>query len=136
FQGNTARDLHAAIRSLKEEAGGKLAGLVLDLRGNPGGLLDQAIQVSDTFVESGTLVTTVGMSNKLREEKKATEGADRLERELPVAVLVNGGSASASEIVAGALKNLDRAVVIGRTTFGKGSVQVLYDFPDQSALKL
>ncbi|HWV39486.1 MAG TPA: MXAN_5808 family serine peptidase, partial [Vulgatibacter sp.] len=136
FQGNTSRDLQAAIRDMKAEAGGKLAGLVIDLRGNPGGLLEQAIQVSDTFVGSGALVTTVGMSNKLREVKKATEGNPDLEKNLPLAVLVNGGSASASEIVAGALKNLDRAVVIGRTTFGKGSVQVLYDFPDQSALKL
>jgi len=136
FQGNTSRDLQAAVRDMKAEAGGKLAGLVIDLRGNPGGLLEQAIQVSDTFVDSGTLVTTVGMSNKLREVKKATEGNPDLEKNLPLAVLVNGGSASASEIVAGALKNLDRAVVIGRTTFGKGSVQVLYDFPDQSALKL
>ncbi len=137
FQGNTARDLQAAIRDLKAEAKGPLAGLVIDMRGNPGGLLEQAIQVSDTFVDSGTLVTTVGMSNKLREEKKATnQGHEDLERTLPLAVLVNGGSASASEIVAGALKNLDRAVVVGRTTFGKGSVQVLYDFPDQSALKL
>jgi len=136
FQGNTSRDLQAAIRDMKAEAGGKLAGLVIDMRGNPGGLLEQAIQVSDTFIESGALVTTVGMSNKLREVKKATEGNPDLEKNLPLAVLVNGGSASASEIVAGALKNLDRAVVIGRTTFGKGSVQVLYDFPDQSALKL
>ncbi|AKU90199.1 MXAN_5808 family serine peptidase [Vulgatibacter incomptus] len=137
FQGNTSRDLQAAIRDLKTEAGGKLAGLVIDLRGNPGGLLEQAIQVSDTFVDSGTIVTTVGMSNKLREVKKATDqGNPDLEKNLPLAVLVNGGSASASEIVAGALKNLDRAVIVGRTSFGKGSVQVLYDFPDQSALKL
>ena len=134
FQGNTARDLTSQLKALRAQAGGKLAGLVLDLRGNPGGLLEQAIQVSDVFVESGTIVTTVGMSDKLREVKKAR--AEDTESQLPVAVLVNGGSASASEIVSGALKNLDRAVVVGRTTFGKGSVQVLYDFPDDSALKL
>ncbi len=107
---------------------------MLDLRGNPGGLLEQAIQVSDTFVSSGTIVSTVGLSDKLREEKRARP--DEGEDAYPIAVLVNAGSASASEIVAGALKNLNRAVIIGRQTFGKGSVQVLYDFPDDSALKL
>ena len=136
FQGNTARDLQNAVKAMKKEAGGKLQGLVLDLRGNPGGLLEQAIQVSDLFVDDGAIVTTVGMSNKLREVKRATDSGDALEKSMPLAVLVNGGSASASEIVSGALKNLDRAVVVGRTTFGKGSVQVLYDFPDLSALKL
>jgi carboxyl-terminal processing protease len=134
FQGNTSRDLQNAIRDLKGQAGGKLAGLVLDLRGNPGGLLEQAIQVSDVFVDSGTIVTTVGMNDRLREVKRAH--SEDTERDLPLAVLVNNGSASASEIVSGALKNLDRAVIVGRQTFGKGSVQVLYDFPDQSALKL
>jgi len=128
FAGTTSRDLSAAVRELKEQTGGKLKGLVLDLRSNPGGLLEQAIQVADQFVESGTIVTTVGMSDRLREEKRArNEGS---EREFPVAVLVNSESASASEIVAGALKNLNRAVIVGRQTFGKGSVQVLYDMPD------
>lgn len=137
FQGNTARDLHVALKKLKQEATakeGRLKGLVLDLRGNPGGLLEQAIQISDTFVSEGTIVTTVGYSDKLREVKKAHP--DDTESNLPLVVMVNSGSASASEIVAGALKNLNRAVVIGRPTFGKGSVQVLYDFPDDSALKL
>lgn len=137
FQGNTGRTLQTAIRDLRKEAGGELKGLVLDLRSNPGGLLEQAIQVSDTFLDKGTIVTTVGMNNQLKEVKKASDqGMPELERDLPLVVLVNGASASASEIVAGSLKNLDRAVVIGRTTFGKGSVQVLYDLPDQSALKL
>jgi len=137
FQGNTARALHAAIDEMRKKAKGDLRGLVLDLRSNPGGLLDQAIQVSDTFLGGGSIVTTVGMNNQLKEVKKATDqGNALLEKDLPLAVLVNGSSASASEIVAGALKNLDRAVVIGRPTFGKGSVQVLYDLPDQSALKL
>ncbi|MBX5483399.1 MAG: PDZ domain-containing protein [Myxococcaceae bacterium] len=136
FQGNTTRDLLAALADLEEQSRDKggLKGLVLDLRGNPGGLLEQAIQVSDTFLSHGTIVSTVGYSDKLREEKKARKDPD--DDKLPMAVLVNAGSASASEIVAGALKNLNRAVIIGRQTFGKGSVQVLYDFQDDSALKL
>jgi carboxyl-terminal processing protease len=136
FQGNTTRDLQAALSEMRRqtEAKGGLKGVVLDMRGNPGGLLEQAIQVSDTFLSSGTIVSTVGLSDKLREEKRARP--DEGEDTYPVAVLVNAGSASASEIVAGALKNLNRAVIIGRQTFGKGSVQVLYDFPDDSALKL
>ncbi|MFZ5443617.1 MAG: MXAN_5808 family serine peptidase [Myxococcota bacterium] len=139
FQGNTTRDLSQALEELTDQArrsGGSqgLRGLVLDLRGNPGGLLDQAIQVSDLFLSSGTIVSTVGLSDKLREEKRAHQ--DDEDDLFPIAVLVNAGSASASEIVAGALKNQNRAVIIGRQTFGKGSVQVLYDFPDDSALKL
>ncbi|MDQ3264597.1 MAG: S41 family peptidase [Myxococcota bacterium] len=135
FQGNTTRDLTTALNQMQKEAGqGGLKGLVLDMRGNPGGLLEQAIQVSDLFLSQGTIVATVGLSDKLREEKRAHR--DEYDEAFPMAVLVNAGSASASEIVAGALKNLDRAVIIGRQTFGKGSVQVLYDFPDDSALKL
>ncbi|MGQ0508134.1 MAG: MXAN_5808 family serine peptidase, partial [Myxococcaceae bacterium] len=136
FQGNTTRDLQGALMSMQKdaEASGGLKGVVLDLRGNPGGLLEQAIQVSDLFISQGTLVATVGLSDKLREEKKAH--SDDFDDKYPLVVLVNAGSASASEIVAGALKNLNRAVVIGRQTFGKGSVQVLYDHPDESALKL
>ncbi|MGC4115176.1 MAG: MXAN_5808 family serine peptidase [Myxococcales bacterium] len=142
FQGNTARDLHAELKRLKTEAQQSskdpqkpgLKGVVLDLRGNPGGLLEQAIQVSDAFVSEGTVVTTVGYSDKMREVKKAH--ADDTDTNLPLVVIVNSGSASASEIVAGALKNLNRGVVVGRQSFGKGSVQVLYDFPDESALKL
>jgi carboxyl-terminal processing protease len=136
FQANTTRDLQSAIEEMQKQSRGDggLKGLVLDMRGNPGGLLDQAIQVSDQFLSSGTIVSTVGFSDKLREEKKARREAE--DDKLPIAVLVNAGSASASEIVAGAIKNLNRGVVIGRQTFGKGSVQVLYDFPDDSALKL
>ncbi len=134
FQQNTGKDLDERLEKLAKEAGGKLSGVVLDLRNNPGGLLEQAIRVSDKFLTSGDIVTTVGYGNKLREPKRARWSGT--ESEVPVAVLVNKGSASASEIVAGALKNLDRAVVIGERTFGKGSVQVLYDFADNSALKL
>src|SRR5437660_4548904 len=139
FSGTTTRDMQASIRAMKQQNGGTLRGLVLDMRGNPGGLLEQAIQVSDAFVEEGTIVTTVGVNGTLREPKLAR--ADGGEREFPMAVLISSESASASEIVAGALKNLNRAVIVGRQSFGKGSVQVLYDFKDretgdESALKL
>jgi carboxyl-terminal processing protease len=131
FQGTTADDMKREIAELQRQG---LRGLIIDLRGNPGGLLDQAIRVSDIFVDSGTLVTTVGYAGKQRDEKRARN--DGNEPKIPVIVLVSGNSASASEIVAGALKNLDRAVILGQTTFGKGSVQVLYDNDDESALKL
>lgn len=134
FQQNTGDDLERELAELSKKTKGRLAGLVLDLRNNPGGLLDQAIQVSDAFVSSGDIVTTVGYGNQLREPKRARWAGTNTE--VPIAVLVNQGSASASEIVAGALKNLDRAIVVGERTFGKGSVQVLYDFADSSALKL
>jgi carboxyl-terminal processing protease len=130
FAYETSRDLKAKVEELKKQ-GAKA--WILDLRGNPGGLLDQAIRVSDLFLDTGTIVTTVGKAGKEREEKRAQrEGTE----EAPLVVLVNGGSASASEIVSGALKNLNRAVIIGQTTFGKGSVQVLYDNDDGSKLKL
>jgi carboxyl-terminal processing protease len=134
FQQNTGADLDTRLEALRKKTNGKLAGLVIDLRNNPGGLLEQAIRVSDKFLTSGDIVTTVGYGNKLREPKRARWSGT--ESELPIAVLVNKGSASASEIVAGALKNLDRAIVVGERSFGKGSVQVLYDFADNSALKL
>ena len=128
FSANSARDLAAAIDQEKAQAGGALKGLILDLRGNPGGLLDQAIQVSDLFLSEGVIVKTVGEGDRLRihEVKEAHADAGDL-TDLPLVVLVNNSSASASEIVAGALKNNDRALVVGRQTFGKGSVQVLYD---------
>ncbi len=133
FQANTTTDLQAALADMKH--GGELKGLVLDLRGNPGGLLDEAAKVVDTFVGDGPIVATVGNPSEGREEKTAhSEGT---EPNYPLAVLVNGSSASASEIVTGALKNHERAVVIGETTFGKGSVQLVFtDLPDKAALKL
>jgi carboxyl-terminal processing protease len=143
FSANTARDLSRAIQEQTSKAGGKLQGLVLDLRSNPGGLLEQAIQVSDLFLSEGVVVKTVGGGDKQRihEVKEATaEGSDLTG--VPLVVIVNNASASASEIVAGALKNNGRALVVGRQTFGKGSVQVLHDFsepgrPDEeAALKL
>jgi carboxyl-terminal processing protease len=128
FSGSTEQELEEAMTEL-EAQGAK--GWVLDLRWNPGGLLEQAIKVADVFIEKGTIVTTVG--GRERDPRRAQrQGTDKR----PVAVLVNSSSASASEIVAGALKNLDRAVIIGSNTFGKGSVQVLYDNKDGSKLKL
>lgn len=116
-------------------AKGELKGLVIDLRSNPGGYLNQAVDVSDRFLSSGVIVSTVeGGKNGRRETRRA--GAAKTEPDYPIAVLVNGSSASASEIVAGALRNLDRAVIIGERTFGKGSVQHLYENDDTSRLKL
>jgi carboxyl-terminal processing protease len=133
FQANTTADLEAALADMKKN--GELKGLVLDLRGNPGGLLDQAAKVVDTFVNDGPIVATVGNPSEGREEKVAH--GDGTEPNYPLVVLVNGSSASASEIVTGALKNHERAVVIGDTTFGKGSVQLVFtDLPDKAALKL
>ncbi|MFB6352417.1 MAG: MXAN_5808 family serine peptidase [Bradymonadaceae bacterium] len=133
FQANTYSDLKKHLKKLKKKMGG-MDGLVLDLRDNPGGLLDQAIKVSDMFLKDGVIVSTVGAGNKMRDKKVATKSGT--EPSYPIMVLVNAGSASASEIVSGALQNHDRALVLGDTTFGKGTVQVLYEFPDKSALKL
>ncbi len=133
FQANTAADLDSALADLKKT--GDLKGLVLDLRGNPGGLLDQAARVADKFIADGPIVATVGNPSEGREEKVAHQ--DGTEPNYPIALLVNGSSASASEIVAGAMKNHDRAVIVGETSFGKGSVQLVFnDLPDKAALKL
>ncbi len=128
FSANTSRDLMAGLNAEKAQAGGQLRGLILDLRGNPGGLLEQAIQVSDRFLSEGVIVKTVGQGERhgTYEVKEAHADRDDITG-LPLVVLVNNSSASASEIVAGALKNNNRALVVGRHTFGKGSVQVLYD---------
>lgn len=137
FQQNTLSDLKKALQEL-EDKGAMREGLVFDLRNDPGGLLDQAVGVSDLFLDDGTIVTTVGGSAKIREERKATRQGTL--RKVPIVVLVNRGSASASEIVTGALKNNNRAIVLGERTFGKGSVQVLYELEDPrnktAALKL
>ena len=144
FSATSTRDIVSALQAERTEAGGKLNGLVLDLRGNPGGLLEQAIAVADLFLSDGVIVKTVGEGDRVRmhEVKEASAQRDDMPA-LPLVVIVNNSSASASEIVAGALKNNDRALVIGRQTFGKGSVQVLYDMSEpgkssdeQSALKL
>ncbi|MDI3283689.1 MXAN_5808 family serine peptidase [Polyangium sp. 15x6] len=133
FQATTSTELDLALDDLRNK--GSLKGLVLDLRGNPGGLLDQATRVADKFLADGVIVSTVGASEG-RDEKKAKSPGT--EPAYPIAVLVNGNSASASEIVAGALKNHDRAVIVGSTTFGKGSVQLVFPdvTPEKAALKL
>lgn len=131
FQGNTHEDMQRALRELHRQG---LRGLILDLRGNPGGLLEQAVLVANTFLRSGTIVSTSSPDPRQRDERPAT--AAGTEPDYPLVVLVNGSSASASEIVAGALKNHDRALIVGQRSFGKGSVQVLSDYEDGSALKL
>ncbi len=133
FQASTADELERALDGLRKT--GRIAGLVLDLRMNPGGLLDQAAKVADKFLDKGVIVSTVGASEG-RDEKRAE--ARGTEPDYPIAVLVNGASASASEIVAGALKNQNRAVVVGQSTFGKGTVQLVFPriTPDGAALKL
>ena len=129
FSKGIAQDVADAMKEMSAKGA---TSWILDLRYNPGGLLEEAVQLSDLFVDSGTVVTTV--SGRDREARRAERGFGDISSSL--AVLVNGGSASASEIVAGALKNLDRAAIIGTRTFGKGSVQELYDNEDKSKLKL
>ena len=133
FQANTYPDMRANLDELRETMGG-IEGLILDVRDNPGGLLDQSIDISDIFLKEGNIVSTVGVGDTLRETQEAS--AANTEPDYPMVVLVNEGSASASEIVAGALQQNDRAMVLGDTSFGKGTVQIMYEFPDDSALKL
>jgi carboxyl-terminal processing protease len=108
--------------------------MVLDLRDNPGGLLDQAVRVADEFIDSGLIVKTVGKSGRLIDEEKAHSRGTHTG--FPIIVLVNGGSASASEIVAGALQDHQRALIMGTQSFGKGSVQTVIELDDGSGLKL
>ena len=134
FQERTSEDLHDALEGLRQENGGNLKGLVLDLRNNPGGLLDQAVKVSDLFLSEGLIVYTEGREEgsqmKFQAHSRGTEPT------YPMVVLINGGSASASEIVAGALQDHDRAVVMGTQSFGKGSVQTIIPLSDTSGLRL
>ena len=132
FQGRTADDLVIALDRLEDAH--KLKGLILDLRNNPGGLLDQAIKVSDEFLDSGLIVSTKGRIKDQDIEESARK--NKKERNYPIIVLVNGGSASASEIVAGALQDNKRALILGTTTFGKGSVQTVLPLSDGSGLRL
>ena len=135
FHQNVSDDLNFFLDQLAKEAKTKeLKGLVLDLRNNPGGYLNQAIKVSDKFLKNGVIVATVEGAKREREENLARP--TNTISDIPIAVLVNGNSASASEIVAGALRNQGRAVIIGERSFGKGSVQHLYKNPDESRLKL
>ncbi|MCG2633456.1 MAG: S41 family peptidase [Gammaproteobacteria bacterium] len=134
FQVNTGAKLEEALRSLKAEQDGKLDGLVLDLRNNPGGVLSAAVDVSNAFLTSGLVVYTEGRDAQNRQEYSAS-GSDQLNG-APLVVLINGGSASASEIVAGALHDHQRAVLMGQQSFGKGSVQTILPMNNDTAIKL
>ena len=136
FQTHTAEDLRKAIEKLKNEAKEKekLKGLILDLRNNPGGILNAAVGVSDLFLDSGMIVYTEG---RIADSKlKFTAKPSDILRDAPIIVLVNGGSASASEIVAGALQDHERAIIMGEQTFGKGSVQTILPMNNEAAVKL
>ena len=132
FQDRTDIDLENALRRLTQE-NGKLEGLIVDLRNNPGGLLSQAVKVSDLFLDSGLIVYTEGRLDNQKQKYFAHPGGYA---DVPIVVLVNGGSASASEIVAGALQDHGRAVVLGTQTFGKGSVQTILPLESGAALRL
>src|SRR5438477_12080581 len=123
FNEQTTEGLRRAINDISNQAGDKLKGFVIDLRKNPGGLLDQAISVSDAFLEKGEIVSTRGRNAE--ETQRFNARAGDLTKNKPLIVLINGGSASASEIVAGALQDQRRATVIGTRSFGKGSVQTI-----------
>ena len=134
FQERTAADMRKAISKLKKKNHGKLKGLILDLRNNPGGLLDAAVDVADTFITSGTIVSVRGRNSENDVTHTATPN-DML-KGAPMIVLVNGGSASASEIVSGALQDDKRAIIMGSKTFGKGSVQTVVPLGNDTAIKL
>ena len=138
FQERTDFELSKALaevkRRTKEQGRALPAGLVLDLRDNPGGLLDEGVRVADRFLASGIIVTTKGRNPRNTEAENARP--DGTEPDYPIAILVNDGTASASEIVAGALQDQHRASIVGTRTFGKGSVQTLFGLDDGAGLKL
>ncbi len=134
FQSRTPEDVLVALSKLKNESGGRIKGLVLDLRNNPGGVLNAAVAISDAFLTAGTIVYTEGRVKDSQLKFKAAP--DDVLDGAPVVVLVNEGSASASEIVAGALQDHRRAVIMGRQTFGKGSVQTIVPINETTAIKL
>lgn len=132
FQANTTDDLKDALKKLQKKK--PLKGLVLDVRRNPGGLLEEAVKVSDIFLTEGVIVSTESRNKKEVDKRIAQKGGS--EPTFPMIVLIDGGSASASEIVAGALQDQGRAILLGTKTFGKGSVQTIIDLEDNTALKL
>jgi carboxyl-terminal processing protease len=134
FQENTGEGVEKAIEEFEAKDHGKVKGLVLDLRDNPGGLLNQAVKVSDDFLDGGLIVYTQGREENQQQKYFSHKKKDFVD--YPMVVLVNGGSASASEIVAGALQDQKRAVILGTQTFGKGSVQTILPLDDHSALRL
>lgn len=134
FQSHTAEDLRRQLVQLKQDEKNGLKGLILDLRNNPGGILNAAVGVSDLFLDDGLIVYTEG---RIKDSKlQFTAKPSDILKDAPIIVLVNGGSASASEIVAGALQDHDRAIIMGEQTFGKGSVQTILPMNDAAALKL
>lgn len=134
FNQNTESGVKKAIKEIKEELGENLKGYILDLRNNPGGLLDQAISTSDIFLDKGEIVSTRGRHEHDTKRDNATPGD--LADGLPVVVLINGGSASASEIVSGALQDHHRAIILGTQSFGKGSVQTVIPLLGHGAMRL
>jgi len=134
FTEQTDVGLENAMKNLKQQAGGKLTGIVLDLRNNPGGLLDQAVAVSDDFLNQGEIVSTRGRRSDDAQRYNAHPGD--ITDGLPMIVLINSGSASASEIVAGALQDHHRAILMGTRSFGKGSVQTIIPLPGHGAMRL
>ena len=132
FNEKTTVDLQNAVKNLKKQIGPKLKGYVMDLRNDPGGLLDQAIAVADAFLERGTIVITKGRQETERSNARPGDIADGKK----LVVLINGGSASASEIVAGALQDHHRATLVGTRSFGKGSVQTIIPLGSNGALML
>src|SRR5271170_5602304 len=134
FTEQTDVGLNNAMKNLKQQAGNKLSGVILDLRNNPGGLLDQAVAVSDAFLDKGEIVSTRGRRSEDAQRYNARPGD--IASGLPLAVLINGGSASASEIVAGALQDHHRAVLVGTRSFGKGSVQTIIPLTGHGAMRL
>ncbi len=134
FNEQTETALRRAVSTMRSQAGGNLRGIILDLRNNPGGLLDQAVQVSDDFLEQGEIVSTRARRQEDAQRWNARPGD--IAQGLPMVVLINGGSASASEIVAGALQDHRRAYVLGSRSFGKGSVQTVMPIPGNGAIRL
>jgi carboxyl-terminal processing protease len=135
FNEQTDVGLNNAMKNLKQQAGNKLLGVVLDLRNDPGGLLDQAVAVANAFLDKGEIVSTRGRRSDDAQRYNSRAGGD-ITHGLPVVVLINGGSASASEIVAGALQDHHRAVLLGTRSFGKGSVQTIIPLPGHGAMRL
>ncbi len=136
FNEHTTQDMVAAIERLKQEIGPGLKGYVIDLRDNPGGLLDQAISVADSFLNQGEIVSTRSLRPNADEGQRVNAKRGDVTDGKPIAVLINGGSASASEIVAGALQDHHRAVLVGNTTFGKGLVQTMIPLGEFGGMKL
>ncbi len=134
FQSNTTDEAREALEELRDSEDGELKGLILDLRNNPGGVLNAAVGISDLFLDSGLIVYTEGRGEE--NELRFSADSDDLLDGAPLIVLVNGGSASASEIVAGALQDQGRAIIMGEKTFGKGSVQTILPMNNNTALKL